>query len=288
MWGRLSICGRLSIGLGLILMPAAAQINLSGEWAARQHEDQLERGPGPELGDYLGLPVNDAARLRADSWDPSRITLPEEQCRVHLSTYIYRGPMALRIWEEKDPDSQRVIAIKNYISTYEQTRTIWMDGRPHPSENAPHTWMGFATGKWEGDMLTVYTTHIKTGWLRRNGLPESDRATMVEHFIRHGNYMTHVSIVTDPVYMTEPLIKSEDLEFDTSEQASWLWPCEPVVEVVRPKGVVPGYLPGENPFLHEFSQRWGLPYEPTRGGAETMYPEYRLKLKKMPIDKPPK
>jgi hypothetical protein len=268
--------------------PLVAQVNLSGEWAARQHEDQLERGPGPELADYLGLPVNDAARLRADSWDPSRLTLPEEQCRVHLSTYIYRGPMALRVWEEKDPDTQQVVAIKNYISTYEQTRTIWMDGRPHPSANAPHTWMGFATGKWEGDTLTVYTTHIKTGWLRRNGLPESDRATMVEHFIRHGNYLTHVSIVTDPVYLTEPLIKTEDLEFDTSESAAWLWPCEPVVEVKRPKGEVPSYQPGANPFLHEFAQRWGLPYEPTRGGAETTYPEYRLKLKNMPIDKPAK
>jgi hypothetical protein len=179
-----------------------------------------------------------------------------------------------------------VIAIKNYISTYEQTRTIWMDGRPHPSENAPHTWMGFSTGKWEGEMLTVYTTHIKTGWLRRNGLPESDRATMVEHFIRHGNYLTHTSLVTDPVYMTEPLMKSEDLELDTSESAAWLWPCEPVVEVVRPKGDVPNYLPGANPFLHEFAERWGLPYEPTRGGAETMYPEYRLKLKTMPKQTP--
>jgi hypothetical protein len=58
-----------------------------------------------------------------------------------------------------------------------------------------------------------------------------------------------------------------------------------VVEVVRPKGVVPSYLPGANPFLHEFAVRWGLPYEPTRGGAESMYPEYRQKLKKMPIDK---
>jgi hypothetical protein len=269
-----------------LAIPAAAQINLSGEWAARQHEDQLERGPGPELADYLGFPVNDAARLRADSWDPSRITLPEEQCRVHIASYIYRGPMALRIWEEKDPDSQRVIAIKNYISTYEQTRTIWMDGRPHPSANAPHTWMGFSTGQWEGDMLTVYTTHLKNGWLRRNGLPESDRATMVEHFIRHGDYMTHVTILKDPVYLTEPLIRSDDLELDNNEQISWLWPCEPVVEVVRPKGEVPNYLPGKNPFLHEFAQRWGLPYEPTRGGAETMYPEYRIKLKTMPIDKP--
>jgi hypothetical protein len=203
-----------------------------------------------------------------------------------VASYIYRGPLQLRIWEERDPETQVLVAIKNYISTYEQTRTIWMDGRPHPSKNAPHTWMGFSTGKWEGDTLTVYTTHIKTGWLRRNGLPESDRATMVEHFIRHGNYMTHVSIVTDPVYMTEPLIKSEDMEFDTSEQTAWLWPCEPVVEVIRPKGVVPSYLPGQNPFLHEFAARWRLPYEPTRGGAETTYPEYRLKLKKM-VPEPP-
>jgi hypothetical protein len=265
--------------------PSFAQFDLSGQWTPQTHEDQPERGPGPELGDYLGLPINAAARLRAESWDPSRLTLQEHQCRVHISPYIYRGPLEVRMWNEVDPETQQLIAIKNYISTYEQTRTIWMDGRPHPSANAPHTWMGFATGKWEGDTLTVYTTHIKTGWLRRNGLPESDRATMVEHFIRHGNYLTHVSIVTDPVYLTEPLIKTEDLEFDTSESAAWLWPCEPVVEVKRPKGEVPSYQPGANPFLHEFAQRWGLQYEPTRGGAETMYPEYRTRLKKLPVDK---
>ena len=92
--------------------------------------------------------------------------------------------------------------------------------------------------------------------------------------------MTHVSIVTDPVYMTEPLIKSEDHGFDTSEQASWLWPCEPVVEVVRPKGVVPSYLPGENPFLHEFSQRWGLPYRnPLAAALKPCTPSIGLKLK---------
>jgi hypothetical protein len=280
------------IGAALLLattmLPLPAQDLFDGEWSPLHHEDYNERIPGPDLGDFAGLPINDSARAFAESWDASRLTLQEHQCRVHVSPYIYHGPLHLRIWQEKDPNTQQVIAIKNYISTYEQTRTIWMDGRPHPSENAPHTWMGFATGKWEGDMLTVYTTHIKTGWLRRNGLPESERATMVEHFIRHGNYMTHVSIVSDPVYMTEPLIKSEDLELDTSEQISWLWPCEPVVEVVRPKGVVPSYLPGENPFLHEFAQRWGLPYQPTRGGAETMYPEYRLKLKTMAKDVPGK
>jgi len=42
--------------------PAAAQVELSGVWQPRYHEDFPERIPGPELRDYLGLPINDAAR----------------------------------------------------------------------------------------------------------------------------------------------------------------------------------------------------------------------------------
>ena len=61
----------------LLATPALAQVDFSGEWAPRFHEDQPERVPGPALGDYLGLPINDSARLRADSWDASMMTLPE-------------------------------------------------------------------------------------------------------------------------------------------------------------------------------------------------------------------
>ena len=32
--------------------------------------------------------------------------------------------------------------------------------------------------------------------------------------------------------------------------------------------------------------KYGVPYEATRGGRETMYPEYRAKLKTMPIPPP--
>jgi hypothetical protein len=39
-------------------------------------------------------------------------------------------------------------------------------------------------------------------------------------------------------------------------------------------------LPKTNPFLNEFSNRFKIPFEATRGGAETMYPEYVQKLKK--------
>jgi hypothetical protein len=264
--------------------PAWAQADLSGVWQPRYHEDQPERIPGPELRDYLGLPINDAARQYADSWDPSRLTLPEEQCRVHVSPYIFRGPLNLRIWHEKHPVTQDLIAIKMYSSTYEQTRTIWMDGRPHPSENAAHTWMGFSTGRYDGDMLVIETSHIKKGWVRRNGLPMSDRARMTEYMVLNGDVMTHAFLLVDPIYLSEPLVKSEDFVRSARElpAQTWLWVCDPVVEVPRPEGEVPAYLPGEHPYRDEFGKRHNLPEIAVRGGAETMYPEFQPNLQKYP------
>jgi len=186
----------------------------------------------------------------------------------------------LRIWEEKDPETQQLIAYKHYISTYEQTRTIWMDGRPHPSAYAPHTFMGFSTGTWDRDTLTVTTTHLKQGWLRRNGVPESDQATMIEHFVRHDRILTHMAIVSDPVYLAEPLVRTTDFAIAVEDNASWLWPCEYVEEIIgRPKGDVPHHLPGENPFIQEFLDRTGAPAQAARGGPSTIYPEYQSTLK---------
>ncbi len=273
--------------LVFIAAPAAAQVNLSGDWGPRMHEDQPDRGPGPELGDYTGLPITDGARQAADTWDASRLTLREHQCKVHIGPYIFHGPLQVRMWEEKEPRTQQVTAIMVYVSTYEQTRAIWMDGRPHPPEWAPHTFQGFSTGKWEGDILTVYTTHIKQEWIRRNGVPNSEKSTMIEHFIRHGNIMTHLEQWTDPVYLTEPLIRSEDFVLNERPAGNWLWPCEYVDEVVsRPHSDVPSYLPGKSPFAGDFAYRYGVPVEAANGGAEMTYPEYQAKLRTLP--KPPK
>jgi hypothetical protein len=278
---RPQVCGLfLLLVSATIGAPAYAQADLSGEWRFIYHEDQPERIPGPELADYMGLPLSDGARQWALSWDASRLTLPEHQCQVHIAPYIYRGPGQVRIWLEKDEMTQRVVAVKNYIATFAQTRTIWMDGRPHPPEYAPHTWEGFSTGKWEGDMLTVTTTHIKQGWIRRNGVPESDRVTLTEHFIRHGDTMTHVTVIEDPDYLTEPLVKSQNfLRNERINQGNWTWPCEPVDEVAnRPRGEVQHYLIGQNPFIKELVEKTNFPVEVLMGGAQTMYPEYQLKL----------
>ena len=122
-----------------IASPASAQIDFSGEWVPRFWEDQPERVPGPEFGDYLGIPINDAARLRADTWDASIQTLPEWQCRPHSADYIWRGPSNLSISKEVDPVSREIVAFHA-----EWPRSVDrpdLSGRaPASSRDAPHTW----------------------------------------------------------------------------------------------------------------------------------------------------
>src|SRR5262245_25546721 len=266
------------VGFLLFGAPVFAQMNLAGEWAGRYHEDQTDRVPGDVQGDFSGVPLNDAARRYAESFDVTRVNLLEHQCEPYNLPHIYRGPLQFRIWEDKDPATQEVIAYRQYLGTYQQWRTIWMDGRPHPPEYAPHTFMGFSTGEWNGDILTVTTTHIKKEFYRRSGIPSSDLTTVIEHYIRHGNLLTHVMIATDPVYLTEPYVNSEEFVLMDRGNQNWLYNCEYAIEVPKAKNDVPHFLPGKNPFMKDFSTKFGLPFEAVWGGAETTYPESMPKL----------
>jgi hypothetical protein len=259
-------------------LPSLAQVDFSGEWAPLYHEDNPERVPGPELGDYMGIPINNAARLRGDAYDADRIAVvPEYQCRPHGADYSMRGAANMRIDQEYD-SAENLIAIHTRMSFQEQARTIWMDGRPHPGDLTAHTFQGFSTGTFDNNMLNVYTTHLKTSYLRRNGLPRSDKATFTDHWTRHGNYLTVTTVITDPAFLEEPLVRSETWILDPGQRMG-RYHCEAVPEIIRP-GVVPNHLPGTNPYLHEVANWYGLPYEATRGGAATLYPEFRQKAGK--------
>jgi hypothetical protein len=265
--------------------PAFAQLDLTGVWAPPRpyDEDEPERGPGPSLVEFIGLPINDYARQWGLAYSSGRLSLPEHQCQVHVVEYIHRGPLQMRMREERDPITHQLIALRESVSTYEQDRTIWMDGRPHPSEYAPHTWMGFSTGEWEGNMLTVTTTHIKQGWHRRENIPASDEVTLIEHYVRRGNLLTHITVTDDPVFLGEPLVKSEEFAY-VSDPSTFnpFWPCQPVEEGERARGEVPSFMPGQNPWIAEYAATHDLPQEATLGGPETIYPEYRSRLKELP------
>ena len=269
------------IVLALIVLaarPAFAQRDVAGDWTALYHEDQPHRIPGPELGDYTGLPLNDAGRLKADSWDASILTLREHQAKPHPSTYSLRGPANIRITRELDPTTRQTIGYELFGTFGQATRLIWLDGRPHPPAYAAHTWAGFSTARWDGDQLTVFTTHLKAGWLQRNGVAHSDRATMTERFIRHGNHLTVVSIVDDPIYLEEPFVRTSNWVLNPGQEIRRTQ-FDVVDEVAgRQRGDVPHHLPGSPGAvlkLTEFSSHFSLPPAAARGGAATTVPEYQ-------------
>jgi hypothetical protein len=84
------------------------------------------------------------------------------------------GPFGLHIWNQFDPVTGRLVALKIGAWVDRDVTTIWMDGRRHPSPNAPRTYGGFTTGRWEGNTLVTTTTHMKASQIRRNGAPVSD------------------------------------------------------------------------------------------------------------------
>jgi hypothetical protein len=267
-----------------VAIPVAASaqtMDLAGNWAAKEHQDWQERVPGPEAVDYLGIPLNEEGRTVALSYMASQLSLPERQCLYYTPQYLVIGPQGFRIWADSDPVTGKVIAWKVGAAIDRSVLTIWMDGRPHPPKDAPHTFDGFTTGEWEGNILTTYTTHVKQGYTRRNGTPSSDEATVTEHFIRHGDLLTISAHIEDPIYFTEPFDVSRTWVLDpTANLPPTPAPCMPVQEVPRldGEGAVPHYLPGQNPFMGEVTALYHIP-EAVMGGAETMYPEYRKKLK---------
>jgi glyoxylase-like metal-dependent hydrolase (beta-lactamase superfamily II) len=283
---------------------ASAQTEIAGDWDQAGGgifgflEESLDRGGGPDLGDYAGLPINDALRYKASLYSPSWLTIPEHQCVPHPSPYQYRSPGGLSIVKEYDPVTQRLVAYHLYGS-YGLARTIFMDGRPHPPPQARHTYEGFSTGRWEGSRLVVDTSHLKAGFLRRNGIAHSDRARMIEYFLRHENYMTLVTAVDDPLYLAEPFVRSTDFRLApdaTTRLAEFggfanggdgegfgasdvFFKCAPTEEVALEPGAVPSFMPGANKDLDMFATRHGLPLESALGGAETLYPEYAERVR---------
>jgi cyclase len=66
------------------------------------------------------------------------------------------------------------------------------------------------------------------------------------------------------------------------------YPCEIVTEIVgRDTTAVPHYLPGENPMLTEYAERFDLPLDAIRGGAETALPEFLVSGRSKAIEEGP-
>ncbi len=260
-------------------VPGFAEVDLSGSWASLSADDTLL------LADYTGIPYNEAGRAKGLSYSQSQLSEPERVCLFYTQTQIFGGPFGLRISKETNA-AGKIIAWKLAGWEDRAPMTIWVDGRPQPSKYAPHDRSGYTTGTWEGDVLVSYTTHMKSGYIRRNGSPHSDQATLTIRFLRHADLLTLSAALEDPIYLSEPLHWTRTFRQSRTAVEQLDSPCVQGDEGV-PEGVVPHYLPGQNPFADDMNKDYHIPLIASQGGAETMYPEFRKKMKDtfVPVEK---
>ena len=123
----------------------------------------------------------------------------------------------------------------------------------------------------------MVTTHLKKGWIRRNGVPRSDQAELTEYFYRHGEFLTWTVIINDPLYLTEPMIRTTDYRLAPTQNVG-PYPCLIVEEIDSRK------FPHrqENPDPEESAKAQKVPVE-AAGGAGTTLPEYRKRVARQPV-----
>src|SRR5215813_6047353 len=88
---------------------AGAQIDLSGEWGVTMFEDILHRGATLVPGDNTGVPLSEAGRRKAESWDEAVVGTHERQCIPHPVTYAVRGPGNIRFVKVVDQETGRLV-----------------------------------------------------------------------------------------------------------------------------------------------------------------------------------
>jgi hypothetical protein len=202
---------------------AGAAVDLTGYWVSFVDEDWRYRMVTPSKGDYQGVPMTPEARKIADTWDPAK-EASGDQCKSYGAPAILRVPGRLHItWQDEQ-------TLKLETDAGKQTRLFHFGNWKAPG--GPATRQGDSIAVWEAGgrggtdgSLKVTTTHLLAGFLRKNGVPYSDGASLTEYFeVVHepnGNPMLLVTIMTtDPLYLRQPFVISSHFKKESSD-AKW-------------------------------------------------------------------
>ena len=127
------------------------------------------------IGVYGGLKVKPKSLEAAKKWNPRDDLSIANACRGPSIIYAMQGPFPIEIYQGTE-----FIIIK--LEYFDMMRIVFMDGRPQPGSDYPHTKTGFSTGHWEGDTLVIETTHLEAATITNNGLTHSENARVIEHF----------------------------------------------------------------------------------------------------------
>jgi hypothetical protein len=137
----------------------------------------LDDTGGPELAakDFGGLKVKPKALEAALKWKPEDDMTISNACKAPSIVYATQGPFPMEIHQ----GTEFIIFKMEY---YDIVRIVFMDGRPHPTGDFPHSKTGHSIGRWEGSTLVVDTTHLSPATITNNGLEHSDKIHVIERF----------------------------------------------------------------------------------------------------------
>lgn len=187
---------------------SAGAVDFTGYWVALVTEDWRFRMITPHKGDYQAVPLSDQGRKIADAWDPAADEAAGNQCKAYGAAAIMRMPSRFHItWQDEE-----TLRVDSDAGT--QTRLFHFK----PAQQGERTWQGYSEAQWETpSSLKVTTTNMRSGYLRKNGVPYSEQATVTEYFDLApipggGQAMLVTTMVEDPQNLRQPFTVSSQFK----------------------------------------------------------------------------
>ncbi len=221
----------------------AAPVDLTGTWVSLVTEDWRWRMLTPLKGDAASIPYKPEARTVIDAWDPAKDEGAGLQCKAYGAAAVMRIPGRVRIsWQDDN-------TLKLETDQGRQTRLFRFG--PKPAQLPAASWQGYSTARWEPGVqpqgnglplgvsarfgtrsrsLEVVTSNLREGYLRKNGVPYSDRTTVTEYYdlFREptgDTWFTVTTIVADPVYLFTPFVTTTDFRKEPDASKFSPAPC---------------------------------------------------------------
>jgi len=245
---------------------ASAPADLTGYWVSVVSEDWRHRMATPKSKDYESVPLNQAGTRAADGWDLAKDDAAGLQCKAFGVGGIMRQPTRLHItWQDDntlkmDFDAGTQTRLLNFDrakqatgeKTWQGFSTAQWEG-PGGRGGAPvRAQLGNSSGPIapggggrgqrggpalasslnQGGSLKIVTTNFKEGYLRKNGVPYSDTASITEYVHRlpsdpgEDSWLLVVTVVDDPKYLREPFYTSTQFKLERDGSKWSPTPCK--------------------------------------------------------------
>ena len=245
---------------------ASAPVDLTGYWVAVVSEDWRHRIATPRKGDFESLGLTAEGRRVADAWDLEKDNAAGLQCKAFGVGGIMRQPGRLHVtWQDDntlkidfDAGTQTRSLRFNTLAqpagqTWQGYSTAQWEGPPgarggtapargQAANAAPVSPGGAGRGQRggpapslgalnQGGSLKVVSTNFREGYLRKNGVPYSESASITEYFHRlpsepgGDTLLLVITVIDDPKYLTQPFYTSTHFKLEADGSKWTPSPC---------------------------------------------------------------